>query len=295
MNIIKDEFWKNNKRRIFLVLCGVVLVSPFLFIPVKCHFIVEPTPPMDGIGGPQGSVTTMGSHGIAECFSLLHKEFWVEKTWELRFVSIFSLENNYSFYPWTPVTIHPLYAADYSNNQILMGASHNVFVGKIISQIGNGELMESPTTLFTVEVLSNIKGNMEGIVTVEQEGGYKDGVEYIVEDGAPFLDIGSTYLLATRYRAKDNSYTLNAHPNASKLLSDDPTLTGTKLKALIDKDEKVKTLEAAYPNEELLEADVYHANTRNNFHSLPPDAKAEANARASEARVWLERNTKAQQ
>jgi len=71
-------------------------------------------------------------------------------------------------------------------------------------------------------------------------------------------------------------------------LSTDPTLTNAKLKALADKDPRVNAFTSAYPNEELLQADIAHTNTRNSFTSLPPAAKATAQARAEEARVILE-------
>ncbi len=191
--------------------------------------------------------------------------------------------------------IHPSYPADFSDNAILMGASHNVFVGKVIAQVGTNELAGSPTTQFSVEVVNNIKGDLKNTVVVNQLAGYKGGVLYITdEDSGGLLQPGSTYLFATRYRAEDDTHTLNSHSNASKLLSSDAKLDLAALQSLAAADEKVKSLEAAYPNEQLLDADVAHANTHNDYKSLPPEAKAAAQARADEAKASLEGSTQAQ-
>jgi hypothetical protein len=112
-----------------------------------------------------------------------------------------------------------------------------------------------------------------------------------MDEESKLLEIGSTYLFATRYNAEDDTHTLNSHSNASKLLSSDPGFDKKDLKALVDKDSKIKSLEVAYANEILLDADIGHNNTRNSFQSLPPDAKAAAVARADAARVELEAHT----
>ncbi len=119
---------------------------------------------------------------------------------------------------------------------------------------------------------------------VNQSGGYKDGVLYVMDEGGALLQPGATYLLATRYDTDAHYYTLNPHENASKLLSTDSPLSVAALRTLIAKDSKVRALTAAYPNEELLQADVYHANTRNNFKSLSADMRAAAQTRAEQAK-----------
>ena len=182
---------------------------------------------------------------------------------------------------------HPLYAANYADNSILLGASHNVFVGKVIAQAGNKELAGSPTTQFSVDVIANMKGDIKDTVVVNQLGGYRDGTLYLMDEESKLLEIGSTYLFATRYNAEDDTYTLNSHPNASKLLSTDAGLSKKDLKDLSDQDEKVKTLEAAYPDEKLLDADIAHGNTRNEFKSLPEEKKTEARSRADAAKASL--------
>jgi len=180
------------------------------------------------------------------------------------------------------------YPADFSNNQNLIGGASNVFVAKVIAQTGNKETSVGPRTQYSVEIIQNIKGDLSGIVTLDQLGGYKNGQLVTVEDATLegyLLQPGATYLLATRYNEQENWYTLNPHPNASKLLSSDANLDKKELKALVDKDAKVKSLEAAYPNEHLLDADIAHNNTRNNYKSLPPEAKAAAQSRADAAKA----------
>jgi hypothetical protein len=169
------------------------------------------------------------------------------------------------------------YAADFSDDKVLMGASHNVFTGKVIEQIDYKERGIGPETQFSVEVIGNIKGSLQGTVTVDQQGGYKDGTLYIVGDDSVMkerdtkdylLQPGSTYLFATRYNKEQNWYTLNSYPTASKLLSADKNSNFEQLKTLALNDERVKQLKAAYPNEILIDADVKRNNTLNSYKSI---------------------------
>src|SRR3989338_10737968 len=185
--------------------------------------------------------------------------------------------------------LHPSYAADYSDDRILMGASHDIFIGKVVRKVGDKSLMDIPKTQFEVKILLNIKGDLHGMVIVDQLGGYSNG-KMFTEHAAPLLKIGSTYLLSTRYNKKEDWYTFNGHPNAWKIISEDGSLDDLRFEALMANDKKVQTLEATYPNEKLLDADIAHANTRNSFQSLQPEAKAAAVARADVARAWLEAN-----
>lgn len=187
--------------------------------------------------------------------------------------------------------IHPSYPTDFSDNQNLIGGATNVFIGKVVAQTGNKETSIGPRTQYAVEIVRNIKGDLSGTVVLDQLGGLKDGQLIAVEDATLpgyLLQPGATYLLATRYNEKENWYTLNPHPNASKLLSGDGTKSVANLGALSDKDPKVQSLEVAYAHEVLLDADVAHGNTRNSFQSLPPEAKAAAQSRADAARASLD-------
>jgi hypothetical protein len=174
-------------------------------------------------------------------------------------------------------TVDAEYAADFSNDEILMGASHNVFIGKVIRQTGEKERGIGPETQFQVQVIENIKGDLKGTVTVDQEGGYKDGVLYVMDGDIGttgknasdyLLQPGSTYLLATRYNPDENWYTLNSYPTARELFSSDSSATNDYLLLRTDADPRVKALKAAYPHEILLPADIAHNNTRNSYQSV---------------------------
>ena len=176
--------------------------------------------------------------------------------------------------------IHPVYAANFSDDRVLMGGSHDVFVGKVLEQVGTQDKGIGPETQFSVEVVENIKGNLQGAVIVDQQGGYENGVLTLFEDdrsstdgsGASdyLLKPGFTYLLATRYSSTYNWYTLNPFPAARKLISQNSALSNNQLQALAESDVRVQQLQAAYPHEILLAADVAHNMTLNSYISTHP-------------------------
>ncbi len=171
---------------------------------------------------------------------------------------------------------HLQYVADFSDDKVLMGASHNVFVGRVVKQSGNKELGIGPETQFEVEIIENIKGELKGTVVVNQQGGYKNNVLYIVEsdDILPskaedyLLRPGSTYLLATRYNEAEGWYTLNPYPTASKLLSSDTGATTESLLSIAKEDDRIGELKVAYSKETLLEADLRNNKTYNKYEEV---------------------------
>jgi len=54
-----------------------------------------------------------------------------------------------------------------------------------------------PVSIFEVEVMENIKGEVAGVVTVMQDGGYNIQGELVLVDGVPLLTEGADYVLAT--------------------------------------------------------------------------------------------------
>jgi hypothetical protein len=192
----------------------------------------------------------------------------------------FKVQNSYTFVRASVgkiVKIDAQYAADFSNDKVLVGASHDIFVGKVVQELGSKDLGDGPETQFSVAVIDNLKGNLQGTVTVDQQGGYKNGVLYVVGDdhvargneGTSYLlQPGSTYLFATRYNLQENWYTLNSYPTASKLITSDKSLGNDQLKSLAENDPRFKELQGAYPNEVLIDADVKHNNALNNYISL---------------------------
>lgn len=175
--------------------------------------------------------------------------------------------------------IHQEYVADFSNDKILVGGSQNVFVAKIIKEVGNKtNISWMPRTQFEVEVISNVKGYLQGRITVSQIGGYLNGVLYVSNEdilgpsdspsAGHLLQPGSTYLLATRYSSTDGWYAVNSFPNVIALISQDSNLTTNQLTSLAVSNNRVRQLEKAYPNEILLQADILHNNTLNSYQSL---------------------------
>jgi hypothetical protein len=191
----------------------------------------------------------------------------------------------------------PSYASDYAKDDILIGSSHNVFIGRVIKQEGIKSRFATPETQFKVEIISNIKGDLNGTVTVDQFGGYKDGILYTVADDNPIpnaknadsymLKEGNTYLLATRYNETEDWYTLNSFYTASKLLSTDKEMKISDLKALADNDDRVKALKEAYPKEKLLDADIQHNNTKNSFVSLPIEEQEKIKAEVEKLKMEI--------
>ncbi len=160
-----------------------------------------------------------------------------------------------------------LYVADFSDNRKLVGASQNVFVAKVIKQVGNEDIGIGPVTQFEVEIVYNIKGTLSGSIEVLQQIGYENGILHVPHGGS-LLQLGETYLLATRNRNGQGWYYINSHQNGSKLISRDSNLDIVQLQSLAKNDEKVIELQEAYKNEILLEDDIRTNNTRNSYQSI---------------------------
>jgi hypothetical protein len=180
-------------------------------------------------------------------------------------------------------TLHAQYTLHYEDDKVLMGDSHNVFVGKVISQVGSKDLVPGILgTQFSVSVVLNIKGVLQRTIVVAEEGGYRNGILYVIHGGDvllpnkegedSLLQPGSTYVFATRYSKQNNWYTLNSHPNASKVLSQDASLDGGQLRVLAVEDAKVKAFEQAYPNEILSKGDVKYKTEWNSYAARHYDA-----------------------
>lgn len=106
---------------------------------------------------------------------------------------------------------HTTLIADFHDKRTLVGASHNVFTGTVMKQVGTKQHGSLPETQFTVQVLENIKGTLPKVVTVNQQGGLleNDGeVSLVLVNGDPQLIPGNSYLFATRYLAEENWHTL---------------------------------------------------------------------------------------
>jgi len=190
----------------------------------------------------------------------------------------------------TVVSSNPLWSRNYHDDKELIGDAHNVFVGRVINNLGVANYLGT-ITRFEVEVVHNIKGMLSGTVTVAQDGGVVGGRVYIVVDGEAvspasavgnyLLQPGQTYLLATRTSNETNWYRLIPHPNARAMISQNPTLSSTQLKALAKNDLRVQALETAYPDEIVLSGEL-RTYAPNSFQSLSGAEKQAVYARIAE-------------
>lgn len=160
---------------------------------------------------------------------------------------------------------HPQYVANFNDDKVLLGASHNVFVAKITKINGNDLSDDIPSTKYKAQILDNVKGNLEGTVIIQQLAGYKNGILNIAE-GDSLMEEGKTYILFTRYNKNANCYTVITHPNGKHEIEYNES--EKSLSANKDTNKKIMKFKEAYKNEILLDADVKNKNTRNSYKSL---------------------------
>lgn len=106
--------------------------------------------------------------------------------------------------------VHGDFVMDVTNKNEVVGNSENVFLGKVIKQVGtespNGEYV--PRTQFGVQVLKNIKGELKGNEIINQSAGYVDdenGDKTLVKfENQELLEPGKVYLFATMYSEQNN-------------------------------------------------------------------------------------------
>lgn len=99
------------------------------------------------------------------------------------------------------------FITDFRDDRRLAGGVHDIFVGRVVSKAGNKSLQRLPETQFQVDVLETIKGNLSGTVVVNQLGGYR-GNQLVLFEGDKLLEIGKTYLFATRNHPEEDWHTL---------------------------------------------------------------------------------------
>jgi hypothetical protein len=148
---------------------------------------------------------------------------------------------------------------DWSNDRIMMGASHYVFVGRVSKRVSAIALTPKYTTeQFAVDVVMNIKGILQGTVIVNQ----------FEINNFPVVQPGSTYVFATSYIKDKDWYNFAVFPYGYSLISQDSTLDAARLKTLAEQNDRVIALQKAYPNEILLESDVKRNTAWNSYQSL---------------------------
>lgn len=132
----------------------------------------------------------------------------------------------------------------------LVGFAHNVFVGRVLTQVGaepmpaiippdqeyDGTVPVTPNTQFSVEVLDNIKGTLQGIITVNQTGGHDPRTHAMVLFvGDSLLEPGQVVLFATRFDESNNWHNIIVQPQGNVRITD-----AAQRVALISKFERAK-------------------------------------------------------
>lgn len=125
------------------------------------------------------------------------------------------------------------YSFNVADKRQLVAFADNVFVGRVTKQVGSVSLPTSspdvrlPESQFAVEVIDNIKGQLQGTVEVSQFGGPVDVVverggrrvtERTVDlmEGDKLLKPGELVLLATRPSDSGGGHTIVAQPFADR-------------------------------------------------------------------------------
>ena len=141
-------------------------------------------------------------------------------------------------------------SVDLSDDRNLIGLAHKFFVGKVISQGEPRKLSIFTMYPYEVDVILNIKGNLQGTITVYTHG----------------LQPGSTYLMGTRWNENDWGL-ITSFLDGRELISGDQALTTEQLKPLAENNPRVLALQKAYPNEIPIYSDVKHNTTYNSYKS----------------------------
>ncbi|AMY56459.1 hypothetical protein [Rhodococcoides fascians] len=106
-------------------------------------------------------------------------------------------------------TVSQSAVVDTSNLVQLAGLAHHVFVGQVLEQSGTKALGEIPETQFRVSITQSYKGDLAGDVVVNQQGGLDPETQtQVLVDDDPMLEVGTSYLFATRYLPSENWHTL---------------------------------------------------------------------------------------
>lgn len=120
-------------------------------------------------------------------------------------------------------TIHNSYVTDVSDPRRLSGIVDNIFIGKVVEQKRTfSRVGDDVWTLFDVQVEENIKGSLDGVVMVNQEGGYDTKhSRMVLVDGDALLIPSETYLFATRHDPEGGWHTLTPVYGDVRIADDD--------------------------------------------------------------------------
>jgi hypothetical protein len=155
-------------------------------------------------------------------------------------------------------------ARSYDDDPVLVGSAEHVLAGKVLRQVGSDPRIGNPHNQFEVEVLYNIKGELQGTVVVDND--------YSTIPPEDHFAVGSTYLIAARYSPDFGPYYYAGGYDAFvTLISNDSSKSNPDLLKEIIKSPKTQSLLRAYPNEQLSQRDIERGHTQNSFVSLTED------------------------
>ena len=104
-----------------------------------------------------------------------------------------------------PVIAYATWVIDASNDRELAGFADDIFFGRVTEKVGQTTLGSFPQTDYRVEVLEVLKGSAAGVAAVSQQGGVMpDGACFRMVGDPHLLEVGKSYLLATRGSSAEN-------------------------------------------------------------------------------------------
>ena len=127
-----------------------------------------------------------------------------------------------------------------SDDRLLVGFADNV--GRVEKKLGATGLAQESTmaamisTQFSVEVIENVKGRLDGLVSVNQEGAYVPDLGCaVLVNGDPLLDRGQEYLFLT---SRDGRY--GRHQIVASGYGDVPVDSASERRTLVQRFERAE-------------------------------------------------------
>ena len=159
------------------------------------------------------------------------------------------------------------YIADFSDVNKISWFSDNIFVWKIISNESLSKIWEEAfdRTEFNVEVLYNIKWDLNWNIIASQKIWYNEKGDIIITEWSTLLEEWWIYILATRW---NNPYKIMTYPWGTVLLGLINNLDNIDLKKIIIENELVNNFRNAYKNEVYFQGDINISTKINSYENL---------------------------
>jgi NhaP-type Na+/H+ and K+/H+ antiporter len=114
----------------------------------------------------------------------------------------------YSKEDYKVIEAHGDFAMDVTSEEEVVGNSENIFVAKVLEEVGNKSPHENmPKTQFKVAVVQNIKGKLKKEQIINQDAGFTtiNGEKTLVKfENQDLLQPGELYLFATLHDDKND-------------------------------------------------------------------------------------------